>query len=100
MSNHDQDEAIGALTRRFSDARKARAALVASLATIRRSMDRFSRTLAPVEGFNPSSNAIPRMPSDYPSDARVAATLDQLRSACEELELTERLLKEAGVDLS
>jgi hypothetical protein len=100
MSDHDQDATIGVLTKRYSEARKARTALVPTINTIRHALDKFSRTLAAVDGFNPSSKSIPRMPPDYPADAQVAASLEKLRSVCEELELTQKLLQEAGVDIS
>jgi hypothetical protein len=99
MSEHDQDATIGVLTKRYSDARKARTALVATTNTIRHALDRFSRQLATVDGFNPSSKSIPHVPADHPSDAHIAAVLDELRAVCLELELTQRLLKEAGVDI-
>jgi hypothetical protein len=39
------------------------------------------------------------MPPDYPANEQIAATLDELRAVCDELELTEKLLKEAGVNV-
>jgi hypothetical protein len=100
MSDHDRDATIGVLTKRYSDARKARATLIPTISTIRHALDKFSRTLAAVDGFNPSSKSIPRMPADYPADQEIVAALDQLRTVCEELELTQKLLQEAGVDIS
>jgi hypothetical protein len=99
VSDREQDAAIGFLTKRYSEARKARASLVSTIQTMRHSIDRFSRTLATVEGFNPSSNSIPRMPPDYPADRQIALSLEELRSACAELELTQRLLKDAGIEI-
>jgi hypothetical protein len=99
MSDHDRDATIAVLTRRYADARSAREAHVRTITTIRGKLHEFARNLATVEGFISSGRSIPRMPPDYPTDAQIAATLDELRAVCDELELTEKLLKEAGVNV-
>lgn len=96
----DQYAAIGALVRRHSDAKRTRADLVGELGEARIAIGNFKRALDAVEIYTITSATVPRLPPDYPEPAAVTTLLSDLSAACHEIEETERLLKDAGIDLS
>lgn len=101
MTDHDQDAAIGALTKRHSDAKRKRAALVGEIITHRKALETFVRALEAVTPFDPlTSDRVPRMSKDYPDPAVLGALLSDLIAATHEIEHTQRLLKDAGIDVS
>jgi len=99
MPEPTQNATIAVLKERYLDARNARDARIRAITTIRSRLAEFARKLSTVEGVLFSAKSVPRMPPDYPADAQIATTLDELRAVCEEMELTEKLLQEAGVKI-
>lgn len=97
MGDHDRDNTIAVLTRRYAEAKTARQAGVRTITAFRAKLHEFAHVLARVEGFIPSGKAIPRVPPDYPAAVEIAAALDELRALCDEVALTEQRLKDAGV---
>jgi hypothetical protein len=102
MTDHDQDAAIGALSRRHSDAKRKRAALMSEIGAVKAALEEVVRSLHVVTtgGFGLTSETAPRMLPTYPDPARVAELLRDLSASCHELEHTQQLLREAGVDVS
>lgn len=101
MTDHDQHAAIGELTKRYSDAKRKRAALIAELGKVRESLQTFARALQTVTDYSAADpDKVPRMAADYPAPAVVAELLSDLTATCHDLVRTQRLLKDAGVDVS
>jgi hypothetical protein len=102
MTAHDQDAAIGALSRRHSDAKRTRAALIGELGAVTRALEDVVWSLQVVTsgGAGLNSETAPRMRPDYPEAARGAELLRELIASCHALEHTARLLREAGVDVA
>jgi hypothetical protein len=89
MTDHDQDAAIGALTTRYSQAKRRRTALVAELQKVRESLDAAAKGLFPATGGNPFTAAqVPRAAKPYLNAEAVSTLLDELRTTCQELEQT------------
>ena len=97
MSDHDRNDTIAVLNKRYAEARQAREGHVRTIILFRAKLHEFAHTLAAVQGFIPSGKSIPRIPADYPAGGQIAAALDELRASCDEVALTEQLLKDAGV---
>jgi lipopolysaccharide biosynthesis regulator YciM len=102
MTDHDQDAAIGALSRRHSDAKRRRAALLGELSAVKAALEEVVRSLEIVTAGAGAltSETAPRMRPTYPDPARVADLLRDLSASCHELEHTQRLLRDAGVDVA
>ena len=100
MTDHDADAAIGALTKRYSEAKRQRAAAVATLEQAAKKIEAFHNNIRYVSGYSSLAANVPRLPQDYPETPILRALLEDIRSACEEMELTHELLKDAGVEVS
>lgn len=100
MTDHDQDAAIGQLTKRYSEAKRTRAAALSELRGTKRILDGLShaidRAIAAVD--LPAEDA-PTLPPGFPEAASLMQTFDSLTGACHEVRLTRRLLKDAGIDV-
>ena len=98
MSDHDRDDTIAVLTKRYADARQAREAHVRTIATFRAKLARIrSHTCKPSKGLFPLAN---RFPECHRITQRVGRSRPPSTSyvpVCDEVALTEQLLKEAGV---
>lgn len=100
MTDHDQDAAIGALTKRYSDAKRKRAALLSEVEKVRQVLDRCARALQSVSAFDPpEADKVPRMFPDYPDPQVLAGLLTDLTATCHAVAHTQRLLKDAGIDV-
>ncbi len=101
MTDHDQDAAIGGLAKRCSTAKRTRAALSVDVIKATALLEEFVQRLRIVNGNHSlEAQSVPKVPVGYLDAATWAAMLDELRTACHEIALTQRHLKDAGVDVS
>lgn len=101
MTDHDRQQAIGALSERHFNAKRTRAALVGQLGEIRSTLDAFARNLQTTMATqNLFADTVPVMPNDYPDPKVISGMLSDLKATCHEITHTQRLLKDAGVDVS
>lgn len=101
MTDHDQDAAIGNLTKRYSNAKRKRAALISEIGNCKSAIDSFARALQSLTPYGSvTSTTVPKIPENYPDTARLTGLLDDLRATSYELEHTQQLLKDAGVEVS
>ena len=100
MTDSAHHATIGELATRYSDAKRERARLIAGINASRQAIGRFERALQHIDTPRLSARTVPKVTEGYPSQAAIETTLNELRSACEEIERTHGLLKDAGVEVS
>jgi hypothetical protein len=101
MTDHDENAAIGSLTKEYSDAKRQKAALVSEITKARNALDQFSRQLQSVGGYSLTDPIkVPKVPADYPTAEKLAELLTDLRAAMHKIDHTQKLLKDAGVEVS
>ena len=100
MTESADHATIGELATRYSDAKRTRARLIAGINASRQAIGRFERVLQHVDTSGLSARTVPKVTEGYPSPESIETALNELRSACEEVERTHGLLKDAGVEIS
>jgi hypothetical protein len=100
MADTADHTTIGELATRYSDAKRKRTRLIAGINASRQAIGRFERVLQHIDTAGLSARTVPKVTEGYPSREAIETTLNELRSACEEIERTHGLLKDAGVEVS
>ena len=104
MTDHDQNAAIGDLTKRYSEAKRKKAALLSEISKGRTALATTASILADkVEnvrsGIPVTSANVPSVP-EYPSPEHMKTLVDDFRDTLREVERTQKLIKEAGLDIA
>lgn len=101
MTDQDQNAAIGELTKRYSDGKRKRSALVADIVKRKEAIDKISRDLYVLQSRNIiGSSDVPQGHFEYSDAATMNGLLRDLLETCRDIERTQALLKNAGVDVN
>ncbi len=103
MTDEQQDAAIGALTKRYSDAKRKRAAFFTEVAKAREQLNVVhDHVLSRIQSHDLHPSHIPTLsePLTYPDAAALRALIDELRAAAKDVEESQQLLRQAGLDVS
>lgn len=86
MTEHDQDASIGNLTKRYSDAKRQRVALLVELDKHGMAIEEFGKHLRSLKGYSAVGGAPLKVPLKYPATDTIASLLSDYQSIAEEIE--------------